>query len=256
MEIRKEILEFLEEFDVQDALVRDDIRKVYEIAESWFTYRSFIRELTSILMQAGVDPLQDMTEIPEDFLYEQENITEFNIPDGITKIGDSAFEDTDLESVTIPDSVKEIRGRAFADCTNLKTVKLPVGIQLSTCVFLNSGLESIELKDVKLQDSSIFSDCKQLKSAIIKGDTPSIPYSTFEGCGNLTRVELPASLKEIESNSFYNCSKLKEINYVGTANQWKDIKISSSNARLFRCKIICSGGVLKYDKTAEEWVEI
>ena len=45
------------------------------------------------------------------------------IPDGVTSIGDSAFEGcTGLTSVTIPDSVTSIGRCAFEDCTGLTSV--------------------------------------------------------------------------------------------------------------------------------------
>ena len=49
-----------------------------------------------------------------------ELVTELTIPNGVTNIGDYAFEDYDsLISVTIPNSVTRIGGDAFADCDNL-----------------------------------------------------------------------------------------------------------------------------------------
>ena len=123
-------------------------------------------------------------------------------------------------------------------------------------VFGLSGLESIELKDVKLQGYFIFDSCKQLKSVTVKGDTPVIPAQTFYGCFNLTHIELPETLKQIEYSVFYGCDNLREINFAGTVNQWREIEIRKDNARLFSCKIICNNGVLKYDKTMKEWKQV
>ena len=51
-------------------------------------------------------------------------ITEFEIPEGTTKIEDGAFSDCDsLTSVTIPDSVTSIGNYAFYDCNSLTSVK-------------------------------------------------------------------------------------------------------------------------------------
>ena len=326
MEISEKVLEFLNREDVQDALVWNDMQELYRLAvdvnkQGDLSIRD-IGELTSILIQAGIDPLLGMTEIPTCFLYKQKGIKSFSIPMGITKINSDAFEYTDLESITIPSSVREIGSDAFYNCEDLKTVKLPAGVELHGSVFSLSGLESIELRDVKLQDSSIFwsceqlksviirgdtpvipnetfakcyklthvelptsvelhgsvfshsglesielkdvklrdiiifYNCKQLKSVTIKGDTPVIPDRTFEGCLNLTHVELPASLKEIERSIFLGCNRLRKIDFAGTMEQWRDIEIDKNNARLFSCKIICSDGILKYDKVMEEWVKV
>ena len=256
MEISESVLEFLNRLDVQGALARNNTQELYRLAKNLRLSAPATGEFTSILMQAGVDPLEDMIEIPAYFLYEQKDIKSFNIPIGITGIGRSAFVSAGLESITIPSSVGEIGRGAFTDCKNLKTVELPTGVELYGDAFSLSGLESIELKDVKLQGYFIFDSCKQLKSVTIKGNTPKIPAQTFEKCSNLTHVELPETLKLIGYNVFYGCSKLRKINFAGTMDQWKDIRIHKDNAKLFNCKIICSDGILKYDKAMEEWVKV
>ena len=260
MKISEKVLKFLNREDVQSALIENNLNQLYKLATDASRQGrllvSDIGELTSILMQAGIDPLLGMTEIPVYFLYEREGIKSFNIPQGITKIGVNAFEHTDLESITIPNSVKVISTGAFRSCAGLKTVKLPAGVKLYESVFSLSGLESIELKDVKLQDSSIFWSCEQLKSVIIRGNTPVIPDHTFANCFNLTHIELPETLERIRYDVFSGCDKLREINFAGTVNQWNSIKMGRPNRYLYGCKIICSDGTLKFDKTVKEWIEV
>ena len=255
MEISEKVLKFLNREDVQYALRSNDMQELYKLTvdRQVSLLASDIGELTSILMQADIDPLEGMTEIPVYFLCRQEGIKSFSIPVGITKINSYAFAYTDLESITIPSSVREIDREAFHMCKNLKTIKLPTGVELNRNSFSSSGLESIELRDVKLQNYFIFYDCKQLKSVIIKGDTPVIPNYTFANCTNLTHVELPETLEQIGHNVFRNCTKLRKINFAGTMDQWKDIRIHKDNKELFSCKIICSDGTLKYDSDVEEW---
>ena len=257
MEISEEILEFLNREDVQDALAQNNTQELYKLAvdanERGYLSLCGIGKLTSILIQAGIDPLLGTTEIPVHFLSCQKSIRKFNIPEGVTKINGYAFRYTGLKSITIPDSVKVIGRFAFSRCENLKTVELPIGVELYEDAFSFSGLESVELKDVKLQGYFIFEDCGQLKSVIIKGDTPVIPAQTFENCIDLTHIELPETLKQIEYDVFNRCDKLREINFAGIMEQWREIEIHKSNTNLFSCKIICSDGVLRYNKTIEEW---
>ena len=260
MEISEKVLEFLNREDVQDALAQNDMQELYKLAVDRINQgdlqASDIGELTSILMQAGIDPLLGMTEIPVYFLYEQKGIKEFNIPEGITKINNYAFAYAGLGSITIPSSVGEIGSSAFYKCENLKTVKLPAGVELRGHVFSSSGLESVELKDVKLQSYATFRYCGQLKSVVIKGDTPIIPNEIFASCYKLTHVELPETLKLIGRDVFYGCTELREIKFAGTVEQWREIEMYRDNTKLFSCKIICSDGTLKYDSDAGEWKQV
>lgn len=51
------------------------------------------------------------------------------IPEGVERIGMSAFEDCLFETIAIPSSLKAIEGRAFLGCSNLSHIELPEGLQ-------------------------------------------------------------------------------------------------------------------------------
>ena len=53
--------------------------------------------------------------------------TEVVVPDGVKKIGMSAFENcSSLTGITLPESLKYIDWYAFQGCTNLTEIKIPV----------------------------------------------------------------------------------------------------------------------------------
>lgn len=53
----------------------------------------------------------------------------FEVPDGVTRIGDKAFKGNEtIQEVVISDSVKRIGNRAFYGCKNLQKVKLGKGL--------------------------------------------------------------------------------------------------------------------------------
>lgn len=132
------------------------------------------------------------------------------IPEGVEKLGHSAFRSCKMKSVVLPDSIDKIRAKVFYQCKNLKSVKLgtnvdaiedstfaeccslkhidiPAGIKtINDYAFLNSGLESIEFHEGLL--------CLGRKA--------------FFGT-NIESIHLPASIKKLE----YNClgSNLKEL---------------------------------------------
>ena len=65
--------------------------------------------------------------------------------------------------------------------------------------------------------------------------------SAFANCVNLAEVNLPASLREISFNCFFNTPKLTRINYAGSVELWKTIKrgsnwLSKSGTKTVYCK--------------------
>ena len=132
------------------------------------------------------------------------------IPEGVEKLGYSAFRNCKIRSVVLPDSMDRIQAKAFCQCKNLKSVRIgdnvdtiedsafaeccslkhidiPAGIKtINDYAFLNSGLESIELPEGLL--------CLGRKSL----------FGT-----DIKSVYLPASIKKLECNCFG--SNLKEL---------------------------------------------
>ena len=132
------------------------------------------------------------------------------IPEGVEKLGHSAFRNCKMKSVVLPDSIDRIRAKAFYQCKNLESVRfgssvdtiedsafaaccslkyidIPAGIRtINDYAFSNSGLESIELHEGLLCiGRKVFSET------------------------NIQSIHLPASIKKLE----YNCfgSNLKEL---------------------------------------------
>lgn len=57
-------------------------------------------------------------------------VIEVDVPQGVTKIGPSAFSsDTDVERVTLPEGVESIEVMAFANCRNLQDLRLPASLE-------------------------------------------------------------------------------------------------------------------------------
>ena len=116
----------------------------------------------------------------------------YKIPDGVTKVGSSAFIGcSSLTSITIPNSVTEIGYSVFEGCTNLKSITIP------------NGVTSI--------GDSAFEGCTSLKSITIPNGVTSIGDSAFEGCTSLTSITIPNSVTSIGSGAFIGCSSLTSI---------------------------------------------
>lgn len=134
------------------------------------------------------------------------------IPDGVTSIGDSAFQwRTKLTSITIPDGVTDICTRAFYTCSNLSSITIP------------NSVTSI--------GDSAFSDCSNLTSITIPDSVTSIGKNAFSGCsgladkhgfviirnvlygycGNDPDVTIPNSVTSIGDKAFEQCNKVSDL---------------------------------------------
>lgn len=132
------------------------------------------------------------------------------IPEGVEKLGHSAFRNCKMKSVVLPESIDRILAKAFYQCKNLESVRLsssidtiehsafaaccslkhidiPAGINaIGDFAFFNSGLE-----DIKLHEGLL-----------------CLGHSALSRT-NIESIHLPASVKKLECNCFG--SNLKEL---------------------------------------------
>ena len=137
------------------------------------------------------------------------------IEDGVTSIGDSAFESCNtLISITIPDGVTSIGESAFCNCTSLTSITIPDGvtsIEEDTFYGCNS-LTSITIPgSVTSIETGTFYNCSSLTDIVIPNSVTSIGYAAFYGCNSLTSITIPGSVTSIESSTFYGCNSLTSI---------------------------------------------
>ena len=133
-----------------------------------------------------------VTEIGPMAFIDRPDMESVYIPEGITKVAESAFRRDSLISVlTIPESVDYIGQRAFADMVALRIVKLP------------SSLKRLE--------SETFFDCNSLRRISIPDGVEFIGRDCFVSCWALEDVHLPDSLKVLDRGVFYNCTALRTL---------------------------------------------
>lgn len=68
-----------------------------------------------------------------------------------------------------------------------------------------------------------FKDYQSMEIADIKSGTRIIGDLAFDGCNNLGKVYLPLSLTTIRRFSFKNCTKLADIYFDGSLQQWNEV---------------------------------
>lgn len=154
-----------------------------------------------------------------------EAVKEIVIENGITRIGDFAFDYcTEVESITIPDSVTSIGTFAFNKCSKLESITIPDSvISIDSMAFaLCSGLKTITIPDsVTSLGEDAFFYCTNLTSVKLSNNLECIEDATFFFCESLESVEIGNKVKSIKNSAFACCFKLKDVtlpesvNYIG-----------------------------------------
>lgn len=156
--------------DVADATtitaILNAIAAKYEGANDATTNAEAIANIADVA--GSISPTPDKTDIIK--LIER-NFTTFDIPEGVTKIGASAFNGAiNLTSIDIPEGITSIGDSAFYGCLALANVGLP------------DGITSI--------DVFAFAYCKPLEAIEIPNSVKSIGENCFQGCTALETITI------------------------------------------------------------------
>ena len=132
------------------------------------------------------------------------NINSIVIEEGVTSIGDYAFDNcTGLTSVEIPACVTSIGDGAFSSCGSLATITVDENNQAFDS---REGCNAI----IRKADNTLILGCKN--TTTIPDGVQSIGDLAFSGCGGLTAISIPDGVQSIGVNAFYRCSNLESVN--------------------------------------------
>lgn len=162
-----------------------------------------------------------------------ESITKATIKEGVTTIGDYAFQGcTALTSASLPTGLTSIGKYAFQRCEALVTINIPTTVVSMgigafyycslTSLTLPEGIKNIEQstftgneftsvvipQGVTVIGVNSFCDCKQLESVTIPNSVQTIGEMAFQYCPKLASVAIPNSVVTIERYAFDRCSSL------------------------------------------------
>lgn len=199
-------------------------------------YRKFIFDLsttggvnisafTQVLVDAGIDFISHMTQIPAGCFKYVNNIQKIIVPSNIDFIGHQAFAFSSLKYIDLSAiSIQRIFPAAFNGCSELKYVKMPETIiEIGESAFS----ECKSLKRIDIPDSVT----KILPGAFAESDLEVIKFphkmahiegQVFSRCVDLRSIYIPKHVTKIDCRSFSTCPNLRDIYYSGSEDRWNN----------------------------------
>lgn len=191
------------------------------------------------------------------------NLKSITIPDSITIIGNYSFEKCyNLTSIIIPDSVTTIGWGAFSNSNKLASIDLPANVDtIGRDAFYNTAV----FNDNKNWENGAFYMGNRLikydgskvglpEEYVIKEGTEVITTGAFYRCDELTKIVIPASVKDVEYWAFYECFGLQEV-HITDLVAWCDILFDgeTANPLFYAHQLYCNNELVT--KITEEDLE-
>lgn len=155
-----------------------------------------------------------LTKIDESAFNRCYRLTEINFPQSLKEIGDAAFFMCDLKTVAFGENLKSVGARAF-DFNNNLTGEIVLSdkvTKLGHHAFEECAITKVTVgKGVKSIKEAVFKNCEKLTSVVLSEGITGIDKNAFLGCHALEKVVLPSTLKSIGKGAFAHCTNLKEI---------------------------------------------
>ena len=219
-------------YPANDSSWTEEIRQDYGGTLTWKTYTTadivdsgtcgedvtWTLDSEGLLTIGGTGDMTNYTASSECPWYsESASIVSVVVEDGVTNIGNYAFENLDnLTTATLGSSVTTIGESAFYRCASLNHVNIPDSVTtIERGAFYGCrSLESIVIPaSVTTIGGSAFYGCSSLTSANIPNGITRIGWGMFYGCSGLTNITIPKNVEYIENDAFSYCSNLSEINF-------------------------------------------
>lgn len=147
-------------------------------------------------------------------VYVDENVEEFDIPEGVVNIYHYCFAFCEkLKQIGLPSSLKRIGRRAFFGCVSLKEVFIPESVYIvGEEMLMNcASLEHITLpSQITEIPTRMFCNCRSLQIFSLPEQVKSIDVEAFRRCYSLDRIEMNERLEAIGERAFEDCRSLKE----------------------------------------------
>ncbi len=205
-------------------------------------------------------------EIGKSPFWENENIKNLVVSDGITAIGNSVFERcANMTSASFPNTLKSISDRAFFMYTHGGLIELTIPASVTKIgekAFVDQNLTSVTVPETLTElGTYLFMGCTRLTTARV--ECAEIPAFCFVQCSSLCSLTLSRNVQKIGSHMINYCPSLKSITYEGSLADWSEVAKSSNwdgnqgaTTDGYLDKVVCLDGFMEYDRENSIWNEV
>lgn len=232
-----------------------DYNPTENIMPSWNT-----ETFNTVIIEDGVTSIGDYA------FYQKASLLSAQLPDSITKIGNSAFRETGLVGITIPKKVTHIGDNAFRQCPNLVSASFNEGLEtiggnaFRSCTSLTyadfpttitsvgagaffdcTNIVSVRFKpgtgDVHMGDDT-FRNCQHLMTIVLPQKLTAISPGMFASCKILSTLYIPASVTKVGAEagdlaqSPFESAGILQLNFGGSEDAWKSMVNTTINGSL------------------------
>ena len=144
-----------------------------------------------------------------------DSLTDITLGENVKTLGDKAFYTCDaLERVEIPSTVTDIGEKTFYSCPALKEAIIRAGTVKAGTFYNCRALTTLVISDNAMLDASFTAANTYAKETLetVRIGKGEIGNSAFNGCPNLTTVELGNGVTSVGDNAFSKCTALTSVN--------------------------------------------
>ncbi len=173
-------------------------------------WQEYKLDITTITIGEGV------TSIGDSAFQEYPNLIAAQLPNGLISIGADAFEQASLREINLPDSITSIGAGAFWGCNRLSLNNLPANLtSIGEFAFFNcTSLALTELPNgMRSIGQGVFFGCTSLALTELPDNITSIAGYAFQDCTHLALTEIPSCVTSIGPCAFQGCTGLTELTF-------------------------------------------
>ena len=203
-----------------------DFRKLYENAVIGFIKPgryALISEITELFEAAGIDPLYYMNDIP----------SRYHIGSVLPKTYSIGNMDT-------------IGSYAFAYTTGLDTLDISSVRYIGDHAFYMSEIAVLEIPGSVKEIQPYTFASSELVNVVINEGTTTILNEAFSHCYTLKDMWLPKSLTNVATSAFWGCTRLENIYYNSTSNDFYNLNITIDMIDSDSINVHCTDEVITF----------